>query len=853
MKRRLDLFILSIATLVAVFVFGGVYFILYKGIQRVAQRSAYEQARTVARQTFSDMFQVMRRGWKRKELMEFLKGIEDAHKETGTSVKVYRGDIVKKLFGNIKEPERSSEVKKSFKEKESVIKMEGNVLVYTYPLIAREECLRCHVNAKKGDILGVIEVRQNLSIFTASMKRGFLVLALFTLPFPILGAFFVVFVIKGKLQSSLEKLNSAIEEVHKVSDLSRIDVAELDFGFEELDQIKGSLARLVDRMKNIAVDKDILEFEIRLLEKFIITSEAITDWKGFLKDILDDVSHLIKFMYFYVIFREAEEEFSVYIFWNFECAKEQGTPCREVIEKDILENLKKTDIYVEGASVNFNHEELDYKILLEECPVDRIRIFSKSLLLEKPLVGGAVGIGVSLDESESDVKKLAIEGLLATILNIIGSIKAINKYTEELEYYATRDPLTNLYNQRVFWELLDYEVERARRHGYRFSLFIVDIDNFKLVNDTYGHGFGDEFLRGVAGVLTEIFRKEDIIARYGGDEFTVVVPYAGPTEAEAIAKRLISAFEKFSMPSPDGKAVKVTASVGIAVFPDHGETSKEIFVLADDMMYRAKKEGKNRYKIVSDEELAEIKEDIAEKSFMILETLEKKSIIPFFQPIMDVRNGKIRAYEVLMRIEHGGKIVPAGEFISVAENIGVIHRLDYILIEKALERVKERGCQPILFFNLSPKAIILSEFISNVRNLINTAGYDPERIVFEITERETVRNLEMLKKFVEALKLEGFKFAVDDFGSGFASFTYLKMFPIDVVKIEGDFIRSMLTSEIDRAFVESAVSMAKALGIETVAEYVEDEDILQAVKSAGVDLVQGYYVGKPSREVCHES
>ncbi len=853
MKRRLDLFILSVAALVAIFVFGGVYFVLYKGVQRVSQESAKEQAKAIARQTFSDMFQVMRKGWKREDLMEFLGGIEKAHIETGTKVRVYRGDIVKKLFGSIKEPEKSSEVKKSFKERRSVIKMEGGVLIYTYPLTARGECLRCHVNAEKGDVLGVIEVRQNLSAFTSSMKRSFLSLALFTLPFPVLGALLVVFVIKSRLQKSLENLNSAIEDVHKVSDLNRINVAELDFGFEELEQVKASLAKLVDRMKKIAVDKDILEFEIRLLEKFIITSEAITDWKGFLKDILDEVSQLIKFMYFYVIFREAEDEFSVFMFWNFECTKEQDTPCRETIEKDILENLKKTDIYIEGATVNFNHEELDYKILIEDCPVDKIRIFSKSLLLEKPLVGGAVGIGVSLDESESDVKKLAIEGLLATILNIIGSIKAINKYTEELEYYATRDPLTNLYNQRVFWELLEYEVERASRHGYRFALFVVDIDNFKLVNDTYGHGFGDEFLMGVAGILTKIFRKEDIIARYGGDEFTVVVPYAGPAEAEAIARRLISAFESFSMTSPDRKTVKVTASVGVVVFPDHGENTKELFALADDMMYRAKKEGKNRYKMVSDEELTEIKEDIAEKSFMILDALEKKSVIPFFQPIADTDSGDVVAYEVLMRIEREGKIIPAGEFISIAENIGVIHRLDYILIEKVLEKVSKKDCKPTFFFNLSPKAIILSEFISNVRKLISSAGYDPKKIVFEITERETVRNLEMLKKFVEALKLEGFKFAIDDFGSGFASFTYLKMFPIDVVKIEGDFIRAMVTSEIDRAFVESAVSMAKALGIKTVAEFVEDEDILRAVREVGVDMVQGYHVGKPSREVCHES
>lgn len=603
-------------------------------------------------------------------------------------------------------------------------------------------------------------------------------------------------------------------------------------------------------MNQIAVDKDILEFEIKLLEKFIITSEAITDWKDFLKDILGDVSRMLRYMCFYVIFREDENSYYTYIFWNF--LPKEKEECKRLFVKELTKKLRHTEIYSEGAKIEFEHIELNILQDSEDCSIDSIRILSKELILEKPLVGGAVGLGVNVHDAENEIKKLAIEGLLATILNIVGSIKAINKYTEKLEYYATRDPLTNLYNQRVFWELLGYEVNRAKRHGYKFSLFVVDVDNFKFINDTYGHGFGDEFLIDIAGILREVFRREDIIARYGGDEFAAILPYTGAKEAEAVAKRLMSAFEKFSKLAPDGKRVKATLSIGISIFPDHAEDPKTLFLLADDTMYEVKKEGKNRYKIVNDEHLYDVEKEKAQKSFLVLEALEKKSLVPLFQPILNLKTWEIEAYEVLMGIEKEGQIIRAEDFIDVAESIGVVQGMDYILIEKALEEVNREKCEPMLFFNLSPKTMVLSEFMTQIKKLIDKFGYRHDKVVFELTERETVSNIGALKRFLENLKLEGFKFAIDDFGSGFASFTYLKLLPVDIVKIEGDFVRSVLESKIDRTFVESAVYMAKALNISTVAEYVEDEEILKAIKDIGIDFAQGYFVGRPSREMCTE-
>ena len=185
----------------------------------------------------------------------------------------------------------------------------------------------------------------------------------------------------------------------------------------------------------------------------------------------------------------------------------------------------------------------------------------------------------------------------------------------------------------------------------------------------------------------------------------------------------------------------------------------------------------------------------------------------------------------------------------MAEAIGVAHKLDLLLMEKAFKIMKESDFDGFLFVNLSPKSLILSEFIKNVKDIILKYNINPDRIVFELTERETIKNITLLEKFVTNLKYEGFRFAVDDFGSGFSSFLYIKHFPVDFIKIDGEFIRSIMTDKIDRAFVISSVSIAKEVGIKTIAEFIENDEILQEVTKLGVDYGQGFFLAKPAPEL----
>lgn len=430
------------------------------------------------------------------------------------------------------------------------------------------------------------------------------------------------------------------------------------------------------------------------------------------------------------------------------------------------------------------------------------------------------------------------------VLGFLGVLK------KEAEQSSIRDPLTGLYNQTTFWDLLEYETERSKRQDYRFSLLLVDIDNFKAVNDTFGHEVGDAFLAQFSQLLRAAIRRGDIAARYGGDQFTAILPVCDESQAYAVANRLIESLRDFSHTLPGGARVRETASIGIAVFPDHAKDARDLFLVADSMLGQAKTAGKDRLIVPDGEVSVTSLRSVGEKSILIMEAIREKRIVPYFQPILSVREGTVLAYEVLTRIVSAGKVVPASEFIEAAENMGAIGKIDYLLIESAFEKMKRSGYAGKMFLNLSPKALILNEFMPTVRSLLEEHGLQPSQMVFEITERDTVKNLHIIDQHVRELLAEGFRFAIDDFGSGYSSFLYIRTFRVDYVKIDGEFIRNMTgAAATEKAIVKNIAALAAGLGIKTIAEYVETEEIMGAVSDAGIDYAQGYFIRRPSPDL----
>ncbi len=803
------------------------------GYTRYVTNQTIERAEVMAELTVNSLNQLMNDGWTRQELELFLEGNEKNYKEKNLTVTYYDRQT------------RKREVVEVFENAKPYNLLDNDSVSYFYPMKMDSQCLTCHSSLQEGEVLGVVKVTEDLTPSKRVGTRDTLLFLLFLLPFPIGGAFLISRILIGRIERSISELQNRIKRINKTDDLKLLEMNNIDLAFEEINLLYSELKKLAKLIRSISVDKDILEFEVKLMEKFIITSEVVKDWKEHVNILLVEINKIMEVHLIFSLFKVDGEDYVLEVFWLH--TPEEKT--KELLERVIKEKLAKSHLYVENELVNLHisHNIVLPDKRLPDLDEESINFQTKSLFLDTPRIGGIVGIGVSSSFSGDTTRALVVEGILTTLLNVIGSVKAVYKYTKELEYFATRDPLTNLYTQRVFWELLNYEVSRANRHNYKFSVIVIDLDDFKLVNDIYGHLFGDKFLQETSQMIKGCLRNDDILARYGGDEYTIILPYAAQEQAFFVAERILNELKNHTIDSPNNTSVKVSPSIGVAVYPDHADDAKNLFLIADNMMYKAKSLGKSQIGLPSSDDIMEIFKTIKDKNTLILEALEENKIVPYFQPIKDTQTEEIIANEVLMRIDLPEQVMVASDFIEIAESMGIISKLDYMLIEKAFEKVNKENYQGMLFLNLSPKALIVNDFLQNVRKLVEKYRINPQKIVFEITERDTVKNLSMLSKFVLELKHEGFKFAVDDFGSGFSSFQYIKRLPIDYLKIEGDFIRSLPAEEdIDRAIVMSIVTLAQGMGITTIAEFVEDTEVYQLISELGIDYAQGYHVGRPS-------
>lgn len=844
--RSIRTFIIAAALLVSLALFAGAYLVVSSLYERTVRNDARESAQLLARQTFNAMYQVMRLGWSREQLEGFLSATRESYAGTPITVDIHRGKKVDELFGPIEQSPADAELEATLRGDGSTRILEDtDSLRQLYPLVASAECLRCHVNAAPGDVLGVIDLREDLGPLLEEARGQFFGAFVLIVPVALGAAVLLALLVSRRLQRALDWLQGNIEQVNSVDDLTRLTTAEFDLGFTEFNHLAAELDRLTGRLRDIAVDKDLLEFEIRLLEKFVITSEVVRDWRDYISNLLVEINQVVNTYAMFSIFKLEEEAYDLEVFWR-------GTPSKEtrqLLEKVVRQVMVDNKMFTGPAEVAINHNIADAAEILSELDEEELLFRTKTLLVERPKIGGIVGIGVHSETAIDPTRMLVVESILSTLLNVVGSVKAIYKYTQDLEYYATRDPLTNLYNQRVFWELLGYEIGRAERGSYKFALLVIDFDNFKTINDTYGHGFGDHCLQQFARAIRGALRRPDILCRYGGDEFVAILPEASDEQPFTVGERVRIAIHDLQIEAPDGQPVSATVSIGCSVFPDHASEAKDLFLFADNMMYKAKAEGKDRLSVPSQDDVVDAFRRIGEKGLLINNAIEERRVVPYFQPICDTGDGHVAAYEVLGRIDlgPGAEVMTAEEFIATAEQMGVVHRLDFITIEKAFAIVSQTDYDGLLFLNLSPKNLVLRDFLSEIRRLVADYGITPQRIVFEITERDTVRNLSLLKNFLNDLKADGYQFAIDDFGSGFSSFHYLKHFPIDFIKIEGDFVASMVRDRRDHAFVKSISTLAEELGIVSVAEFIEDAEIYRAVQECGVNLAQGYHVGRPAK------
>ncbi|MCF6147633.1 MAG: EAL domain-containing protein [Candidatus Kuenenia sp.] len=441
---------------------------------------------------------------------------------------------------------------------------------------------------------------------------------------------------------------------------------------------------------------------------------------------------------------------------------------------------------------------------------------------------------------DHEKKVLSIEGIAKDITGIKIS-------QSQLIFLADHDPLTCLFNRRRFKKELERCLLEAQRNHSNGALLFLDLDNFKYVNDTLGHQYGDKLLIKLANILNERLRQTDILARLGGDEFAVILPHTEEKQAMCISKQLVDLTRNCLM--LDGlNPLHITVSIGIAMFPAHGENAETLLANADMAMYRAKEEGRDRGCIFSLEHKIHIETQYDWKRRITI-ALEQNNFVLYLQPIVSVKTRKTIGYESLLRLtEQNNGLIPPLKFLNIAERFGLIHEIDRWVITNAIGIM--RGLQLneknlFLEINLSGKAFSDNELLPLIRKEIDKNSINPAQLIFEITETAIIENMVKAQHFITTLTSIGCHFALDDFGSGFSSFNYLKHLSVDYLKIDGSFVKNLPHNSVDQHLVKGMVEVARGLKKLTVAEFVETKQTFQLLKEIGVDYVQGYYLGKP--------
>ncbi len=500
---------------------------------------------------------------------------------------------------------------------------------------------------------------------------------------------------------------------------------------------------------------------------------------------------------------------------------------------------------------------------------DAARLLSEATLPELTRAMEALGRG-DLDSAEvvPGVSAVAITsrdevGAMASAFNQVqqevvraarsleNARNALRRSRGDIEYLATHDALTRLPNRGFVQHHIDQIVDESIALGRECAVVILDLDGFKYVNDSRGHAVGDRVLRRVAELLRSALRPTDFVGRIGSDVFAAALPNIGPEDAQLVIFRLLEAIRCEPIVTDYGRAIRITASAGMAfLHPTNPQSAQDLLVEADVAMYQAKDTGRDRLALYSnvDPRQADVRgrHTWVER---IQDALEHDRFVLHVQPILDLRIGRVNRYETLLRmVADDGSLIMPNEFLPIAERSGLIARIDQWVVTTAcrmLGDLQRAGHDIHIEVNLSGPSMgdpaILDVIEREMAFLPRLGG-----LIIEVTETAAIVDIDRARLFAERLEALGCEFALDDFGAGYGSFYYLKHLPFDYLKIDGTFIKDLLTNRADEVLVRSLVQIATELGKRTVAEFVQDDATLVRLVSLGVDFAQGYHIGRPT-------
>ncbi|HEX3975695.1 MAG TPA: EAL domain-containing protein [Solirubrobacteraceae bacterium] len=553
------------------------------------------------------------------------------------------------------------------------------------------------------------------------------------------------------------------------------------------------------------------------------------------------------------------------------------------IIRDISERKKAEDkikALLETAPDPIVELDADARVVLANARTDELFGYERSEVIKRPIEKlfaersrelvaerfhaiiagadstGSLSLGQDLYGQRKDGTEFAVDVTVSTVstddgpvvTSIIRDVTDRKRFEAQLKHLADHDALTDLFNRRRFEEELVEYADYAQRYKECGAVLLLDLDRFKYINDTHGHKAGDEVIRAVGSALRGTVRTSDVVARLGGDEFAILLKNLDRAETERIAQALLETVRVRQLPIA-GRSTTMTTSIGIALFDDDVIT-ENLLVNADLAMYAAKDAGGNRFEVSADdgEHLSGMQARLGWVD-QIRRGLDEERFVLYCQPIMHLASNEITQWELLLRLlGEDGEMIPPAAFIPTAERFGLIQEIDRWVVGKAIEALDTYRDWPggVRFeVNVSGKSMSDPQLLELVERELHEKNVDPSNLVFEITETAAIANMEEARAFADRLTALGCRFALDDFGAGFSSFYYLKYLPLNYLKIDGDFIKGMVSSATDQLVVQSMVDIARGMGMKTIAEFVEGPETAEMLHAKGVDYSQGYYHGRP--------
>jgi diguanylate cyclase (GGDEF)-like protein len=426
-------------------------------------------------------------------------------------------------------------------------------------------------------------------------------------------------------------------------------------------------------------------------------------------------------------------------------------------------------------------------------------------------------------------------------------------FEQQLLHQAFHDRLTGLPNRGLFMDRLEHALVRRPREGETIAVLFLDLDNFKVINDSLGHRAGDQLLLTMAERLQTCVREGDTVARLGGDEFTVLLEHITDlTDAILVAQRI--AEQSLTLYTIGDREVSVTASIGIAIPGEEGETADDLIRNADIAMYEAKRRGKARYEVFAAPMTVRAHERL-ELEIELRRAIERGEFVLHYQPVVDLRTGRIVEVEALIRWRHPLRgLLPPADFISIAEETGAMIDIGGWVLRRACRRLQQwqqefpapAGQRPLtMSVNLSTRQFLQPTLVDTVREVLDETGIEPQTLKLEVSERVIMEDATSAIATLRDLRALGIKLAIDDFGTGYSSLSYLQRLPVNRVKIDQSFVRELLSRVQPVPIVRAIIAMAHSLQLEVLAEGVEEETQRSILLAEGCDQAQGYLFGRP--------